>query len=117
MKVKSLSRVPLFATPWTGAYQALSTGFSRQKDWSGVPLPSPTLWESLIKLTWSKNVIHIPTQGPGCNENHQFKKTLVPSHLIIARTAGNKHPRAESGTELKVIGLTLEKNEIKSVPQ
>ena len=62
-------------------------------------------------------MIHIPTQGPGCNENHQFKKTLVPSHLIIARTAENKHPRAESGTELKVIGLTLEKNEIKSVPQ
>ena len=30
------------ATPWTTAYQApLSMGFSRQKYWSGVPLPSP----------------------------------------------------------------------------
>ena len=43
VKVKSLSRVRLLATPWTAAYQApLSTGFSRQEYWSGVPLPSPT---------------------------------------------------------------------------
>ena len=36
-----LSRVRLFATPWTAAYQAsLSIGFSRQEYWSGVPLPS-----------------------------------------------------------------------------
>ena len=38
VKVKSLSRVQLFATPWTAAYQApLSMGFSRQEYWSGVP--------------------------------------------------------------------------------
>ena len=43
MKVKSLSRVQLVATPWTAACQApLSMGFSRQEYWSGVPLPSPT---------------------------------------------------------------------------
>ena len=42
VKGKSLSRVRLFTTPWTAAYQApLSMGFSRQEDWSGVPLPSP----------------------------------------------------------------------------
>ena len=42
VKVKSLSRVRLFATPWTAAYQAPpSMGFSRQEYWSGVPLPSP----------------------------------------------------------------------------
>ena len=42
MKVKSLSRVQLFVTPWTVAYQAPpSMGFSRQEYWSGVPLPSP----------------------------------------------------------------------------
>ena len=33
-----LSRVQLFATPWTAAYQAPpSMGFSRQEYWSGVP--------------------------------------------------------------------------------
>ena len=51
VKVKSLSRVPPSATPWTAAYQALpSMGFSRQDYWSRVPLPSP---ESAIG-------IHIP---------------------------------------------------------
>ena len=42
VKVKSLSRVWLLATPWTAAYQAPpSMEFSRQEYWSGVPLPSP----------------------------------------------------------------------------
>ena len=47
MKVKSESEVaqscPTLATPWTAAYQASpSMGSSRQKYWSGMPLPSPT---------------------------------------------------------------------------
>ena len=38
VKVKSLSRARLFATPWTVAYQApRSVGFSRQEYWSGLP--------------------------------------------------------------------------------
>ena len=42
VKVKSLSHVLLLATPWTAAYQAPpSMGFSRQENWSGVPLSSP----------------------------------------------------------------------------
>ena len=41
MKVKSLSCVLLFVTPWTVAYQApLSMEFSRQQCWSGLPFPS-----------------------------------------------------------------------------
>ena len=41
VKVKSLSRVWLFTTPWTTAHQPpLSVGLSRQEYWSGVPLPS-----------------------------------------------------------------------------
>jgi len=51
MKVKSESEVaqscPTLATPWTAAYQApLSMGFSRQKYWSGVPLPSLNSYDS-----------------------------------------------------------------------
>ena len=47
MKAKSESEVDqsclTLATPWTAAYQApQSMGFSRQKYWSGVPLPSPS---------------------------------------------------------------------------
>ena len=38
VKMKSLSRVRLFVTPWTAAYQAPpSMGFLRQEYWSGVP--------------------------------------------------------------------------------
>ena len=41
MKVKLLSHVRLFSTPWTAAHQVPpSMGFSRQEYWSGVPLPS-----------------------------------------------------------------------------
>ena len=41
-KVKSLSHVWLFATPWTIAYQAPpSMVFSKQEYWSGLPFPSP----------------------------------------------------------------------------
>ena len=41
-EVKSLSRVWLFATPWTVASQAPpSMEFSRQEYWSGLPFPSP----------------------------------------------------------------------------
>ena len=37
-----LSRVRLFATPWTVARQApLSMGFSRQEYWGGLPSPPP----------------------------------------------------------------------------
>ena len=44
VKVKSLSRIRLSATPWTAACQAPpSMGFSRQEYWSGVPLPSPSM--------------------------------------------------------------------------
>ena len=40
--VKSLSRVRLFATLLTVAYQGPpSMGFSRQEYWSGLPFPSP----------------------------------------------------------------------------
>ena len=42
VKMKLLSHVRLFSTPWTAAYQAPpSMGFSRQEYWSGVPSPSP----------------------------------------------------------------------------
>ena len=42
LPAQSLSRVQLFATPWTVTLQVpLSMGFSRQEYWSGLPFPSP----------------------------------------------------------------------------
>ena len=62
VKVKSLSRVQLFMTPWTAAYQApLSMGFSRQEHWSGVPSPSPES-ESRGHLIW--NILGHRILGP-----------------------------------------------------
>ena len=50
MKVKSLSRAQLLATPWIAAHQAPpSMGFSRQEYWGGVPLPSPLEEEKSTK--------------------------------------------------------------------
>ena len=51
VKVKSLSHVWCFTTPWTAAYQAPPPmGFSRQEYWSGVPLPSPNHQFSSVHL-------------------------------------------------------------------
>ena len=53
VKVKSLSHVQLFATPWTVAYQAPpSMGFSRQEYWSGLPF-----WWPVLKLPLTKDLI------------------------------------------------------------
>ena len=42
MKVKLLSCVQFFVTPWTVIYQASpSMKFSRHEYWSGLPFPSP----------------------------------------------------------------------------
>ena len=55
VKVKSLSHIRLFATPWTVVHQAPpSMGFSRQEYWSGLPFPSPWdvyfIWNKMINL-------------------------------------------------------------------
>ena len=48
VKVKSLSYVQFFATPWTVAYQTpLFMGFSRQEYWSGLPWP----WSDVKSLS------------------------------------------------------------------
>ena len=67
-KGKSLSRVRLFATPWTAAYQAPpSMGFSRQEYWSGVP--SPSLNPSLPPPKSIRTVNNIPLRT-----NEHFRK-------------------------------------------
>ena len=71
VKVKSLSRVRLLATPWTAAYQAPpSMGFSRQEYWSGVPLPSPVpLTRSLLFLTFKSSAEY--SERTSCLERMQ----------------------------------------------
>jgi len=57
VKVKSLSRIWLLATPWSVAYQAPpSMGFSRQEYWSGLPFPSPKVKEESEKVGLKLNI-------------------------------------------------------------
>ena len=87
VKVKSLSRVWLLATPRTTAYQAPpSMGFSRQEYWSGVPLHSPKLnWgiptgvDTLPKEN-ERNLV-FPT-SEGCVLNIWKALDWVPPHLL-----------------------------------
>jgi len=80
VKVKSLSRVQLLATPWTAAYQAPpSMGFSRQEYWSAMPSPSPREQYEVPPKTrvdiWFSNSTprHIPRQ------NYNLKRYMHPN--------------------------------------
>ena len=69
--IVSLSRIQLFVTPQTVAYQApLSMGLSRQEYWSGVPFPPPG---------------GLPSPGP------------EPSSLVCAALAGRFSTTEPSG--------------------
>ena len=59
VKVKSVSRARLLATPWTAAHQAPpSMGLSRQEYWSGVPVPSPrSAWEEFFLLLLERTLV------------------------------------------------------------
>ena len=77
VKVKSLSRVRLFGTPWTIAHQAHpSMGFSRQECWSGLPFPSPgDLPDPGIELrSPALQADALPSEPPG--------KPLIPCHIF-----------------------------------
>ena len=72
MKVKSLSHVWLFMTPWTTAHQAPpSMGFSRQEYWSGLPLPSPIYCYILVDGFFFTSA---------ALRNHQNRQVQVPPH-------------------------------------
>ena len=79
VKVKSLSCVRLFATPWTVAHQALpSMGFSRQEYWSGLPFPSPGDPPNPVTEPGSPlQADALPSEPPG-------KNTPRSKHLLIS---------------------------------
>ena len=101
VKVKSLSRVWLFATPWTAAHQAPpSMGISRQECWSGVPLPSPDLAHNNCQMQ-THGVHSVPAQadcrsmrvwstalsGHYTQSGTSVRGHLDPAHLSCRRSA------------------------------
>ena len=95
VKVKLLSRVRHFTTPWTVAYQAPpSMGFSRQEYWSGLPFPSPTMgYYSVIK---KNEIMTICSHMDATRDYHtkwnksEREKTNTLYHLHVESKIWNK---------------------------
>ena len=87
--MKSLSRVRLFATPWTVAHQAPPCmGFSRQEDWSGLPFPSPgdLPYPGIEPRSPTLQGDALPTEPPG-------KLTVVGcKENVDSRISPGRHP-------------------------
>ena len=80
VKVKSLSRIWLFVTPWTAAHQApLSMGFSRQEYWSGLPLPSPLCVHMHIYKFGSQTTLHLGLLICNQYDNSEHHYSLLSS--------------------------------------
>ena len=92
VKVKSLSRVRLFATLWTAAHQApLSMGFSRQEYWSGVPLPSPNFGLYFGKRMKGDKLLWIFPDGEAqCSFCHQEPRDIF-STIVSERALWMEH--------------------------
>ena len=88
VKEKSLSRVRLFATPWTVAHQAPpSMGFSRQEYWSGVPSPSPKKYLTQVIIFTAFNVCWTNTQCIQRNENTVGNMPTCHHHAQTGRNS------------------------------
>ena len=96
LKVKSLSCVRLFKTPWTVAYQPPpSMGFSRQEYWSGLPLPSP-----------------LPSPGDLLNPGIEPRSPTLQADSLPAESPGKpQNTGVGSVSLLQGIFLTQESNQ------
>ena len=83
--LSQFSRVLLFVTPWTVAWQApVSTGFSRLESWSGLPCPSPGNFSNLGTESMSPMspalaagfFIASTTWKPSCSSSMYYKETI-----------------------------------------
>ena len=92
VKVKLLSRVGLFSTLWTAAHQAPPPmGFSRQKYWSGMPLPSPVGHQSVSKpshLSLYSNIYDCKGWiliKPQTTRGHACTQSCIQSKILLSQ--------------------------------
>ena len=87
VKVKSLSPVRLFVTPWIVAYQAPpSMGFPRQEYWSGLPFPS--VWITTKCGTFFKGREYQTTFPASWETSMQVKKQQL--EMDMEKWTGSK---------------------------
>ena len=106
VKVKLLSRVQFFMTPWTTAYQAPPCmGFSRQEYWSAVPLPSPIGDEPIRRVRTSRELTErkILPQPRGTDKAGEVAEVLDTSEsspqdlpLVLMCTSASDYVSAQS---------------------
>ena len=76
-KCQSLSHCLVFVLPWTVAHQApLSTQFSRQEYWSGLPFPSPGDFNSGIQLLHYRQILYHMNQGSPIRSDQKRLKNV-----------------------------------------
>ena len=96
------SRVQLWATLWTAALQApLSTGFSRQKYWSGLPFPSPTYYLQEFKYSYTnmnKEWEKIHHASSNLKKARVPRVTLDKMYFRAKSIMGDKENHSESWT-------------------
>ena len=107
VKVKSLSRVQLLATPWTVAHQAPpSMGFSRREYWSGVPLPSPIAQVSLAQfIPLSPFPLGVLTFILYICVSMSFKSQLLITRNILYESQGNYAGEKVNPNMLHTVGF------------
>ena len=103
VKVKSLSRARLLATPWTAAYQAPpSMGFSRQEYGSGSPVPlvvkNPT-----ANAGDTRDLGLIPgwRRSPGGGHGNPLQDSCLENPMDRGAWWATVHRVAKSQTQLK----------------
>ena len=119
--MKSLSRVRLFATPWTNvAHQAPpSMGFSRQEYWSGLSFPSPgDLPDPRIKPgSPALQADPLPSEAPG--RSHVIPKAITSDRQVDQSPRRNydyeRIIRAMQGAMRQGIQVALEDRKGKEV--
>ena len=110
MKVKSLSRVRLLATPWTVAHQAPpSMGFSRQEYWRGVPLPS--LLETPVSCDFQSMCVSFHEYA------HMYTHVCIRVHRSpTSRPRTRTYCQISSNIEVHSKSNVLESPQITSIP-
>ena len=108
VKVKSLSRVRLLATPWTAAYQAPpSMRFSRQEYWSGVPLPSPISSPSFqYKKPRNKPMCIWSINLPQRSQEYRLEKGQFLQEVVVGKLDRQNVRRQKNETGLFTYTIT-----------